>query len=93
MNGEQVLALGLAPDCVPQTLLLQRAKAVAEELHDRRPLALMLAKKLLYAGLSTSQECVILMKKLSLCVLLDSADKDEGIRSFLEKRWPVFTGY
>ena len=33
------------------------------------------------------------MKKLSLCVLLDSADKDEGIRSFLEKRWPVFTGY
>ena len=87
------MALGLAPDCVPQTLLLQRAKAVAEELHDRRPLSLMLAKKLLYAGLSTSQECVILMKKLSLCVLLDSADKDEGIRSFLEKRWPVFTGY
>ena len=67
------MALGLAPDCVPQTLLLQ--------------------KKLLYAVLSTSQECVILMKKLSLCVLLDSADKDEGIRSFLEKRWPVFTGY
>ena len=55
------MALGLAPDCVPQTLLLQRAKAVAEELHDRRPLALMLA--------------------------------NEGIRAFLEKRWPVFTGY
>ena len=53
----------------------------------------MLAKKLLYAVLSTSQECVILMKKLSLCVLLDSADKYDGIRSFLEKRWPVFTGY
>lgn len=93
LTGEQAVELGLALECVSQDLLLQRARELAAKLLTRGPLALMLAKKLLYNALSTNQEAGTLMEKLSLCVLMDSADKDEGVSAFLEKRAPTFTGH
>ena len=93
LTGEQAVELGLAVECVPQALLLQRARELAKTMISRGPLALMLAKKLLYTALSTNQEAGTLMEKLSLCVLMDSEDKNEGVSAFLEKRKPTFTGH
>ena len=86
------LSLGLANRIVPDDGVLVEARAWAEELAQRAPLALAHTKQAMRDaahadyGQTVSNEAAL----QSLCI--DSADSREGIAAFLEKRKPIFTG-
>jgi len=86
------LSMGLANRLVPDDRVLAEARAWAENLAQRAPLALAHTKQAMreaahmdYAG-TISYEAAL----QKLCI--DSADSREGIAAFLEKRKPTFTG-
>lgn len=66
------------------------ARALAEKLAERAPLALQAAKAALVAGAEGA--LALRQERAAFEALLDSADKSEGIRAFREKRKPRFTG-
>ena len=84
--------MGLANRLVPDANVLAEARAWAEELAQRAPLALARTKQAMRDaaqadyGQTVSNEAAL----QSLCI--DSADSREGIAAFLEKRKPIFTG-
>jgi enoyl-CoA hydratase/carnithine racemase len=77
--------------CAPQELL-GAALEIASTVGARGPLAVRLAKTVIRAGNDSCQGTGLLLERLAQALLYDSADKTEGVKSFLEKRMPQFTG-
>lgn len=66
------------------------ALPLVQKLADRAPLALMAAKASLIAG--AESVLALQQERAAFEALLDTNDKEEGIRAFREKRKPGFTG-
>jgi 2-(1,2-epoxy-1,2-dihydrophenyl)acetyl-CoA isomerase len=66
---------------------------MAEKILQMPALAVQLSKRVLYQGMrATDLASQLQYEALALVHLFGSADHEEGIRSFLEKRAPVFRG-
>lgn len=92
VKAEEAVQIGLATKCVPQENLMAEAKKMAGRLIARGPVAIRIAKKVVQASLSTSQETGMLLEMLALSTLCSTEDKMEGVNSFLEKRSPSYQG-
>jgi 2-(1,2-epoxy-1,2-dihydrophenyl)acetyl-CoA isomerase len=97
MSGERVpaercVALGLANRVVPDGEVCTHAEAFARELASAAPLALAGTKRLLgqAAALGLAGTMSAEAKEQAKCIA--SSDFREGVRSFIEKRPPKFTG-
>ena len=84
--------LGLVNKVVADNELLASARAWAEKLAGKAPLALARAKKLMRQASSLSYADAITSEAALQHLCFDSADCREGISAFLEKREPRFTG-
>ena len=84
--------LGLVNKVVADDELLASARAWAEKLAGKAPLALARAKKLMRQASSLSYADAITGEAALQHLCFDSADCREGISAFLEKREPRFTG-
>ena len=84
--------LGLVNKIVADDELLASARAWAEKLAGKAPLALARAKKLMRQASSLSYADAITSEATLQHLCFDSADCREGISAFLEKREPRFTG-
>jgi enoyl-CoA hydratase len=71
---------------------LQEAQTLATRLADRAPLALNSAKAAVLAAVEGNLLGGLPQSRAAFELLLDSADKREGIAAFREKRQPRFTG-
>lgn len=85
-------SLGIVMKTVPPEQLMEESKKVAARMAKKGPLALNLAKKAINASLDTDKNTGLTLEQMAFCVLLDSDDKTEGTKAFLEKRNPNFTG-
>ena len=65
---------------------------MAGKLIAKGPVALRIAKQVVIASLSSSQETGELLEMLALSTLCGTEDKMEGVSSFLEKRTPDYRG-
>ena len=92
IGAEEAVEIGLATKCVPQQELLLEAKKMAGKLIAKGPVALRIAKQVVIASLSSSQETGELLEMLALSTLCGTEDKMEGVSSFLEKRTPDYRG-
>lgn len=92
IGGPEAVSVGLATKCVPQENLIAEAKRMAGKLLAKGPVALHIAKRVVQASLSTSQDVGQLMEMLALSMLCSTEDKMEGVTSFLEKRTPEYKG-
>jgi enoyl-CoA hydratase/carnithine racemase len=92
LSGREAERIGLVNLAVPRDQLESAVNELAAQLVDKSPVALRIAKALinraLQVDLSMSEELEI----LSGIVNATSEDYSEGIRSFNEKRKPVFKG-
>jgi 2-(1,2-epoxy-1,2-dihydrophenyl)acetyl-CoA isomerase len=93
IDAEEAKEIGLVNKVVPLENLMEETYAMARKIAQMPPLALVIAKRTLYQGLRAPDLASQLQyEALALVHLFGTADHEEGVRSFLEKRDPLFKG-
>lgn len=92
LTADEALQWGLVTKVVADDALMPEAMALAKKLAAGPTRAFGTVKRLLDASDKNSAEQQMALEAENLAALSASADGQEGIRSFLEKRKPVFTG-
>lgn len=93
MPAREAFENGLVSQCLPADQLAPKAAELAARLASMAPIAAAYAKEALHKGMDMPLDQALRFEA-DLAVLLQStSDRAEGIRSFLEKRKPRFTGH
>jgi enoyl-CoA hydratase len=92
ITAQQALAGGLVNRVLPVATYLEEAKALGREIAARAPVAVRLGKEAVNQALETTLETGLAYERKLFFLLFASEDKREGMRAFLEKRRPAFTG-
>lgn len=92
IDAPQALAAGLVAEiCEPEDTQ-DRAITLATTIATKSPLAIKLAKQAMLAAFETTLESGLEQERQMFALLMGTADRDEGIAAFLEKREAKFTG-
>ncbi|MCS7248762.1 MAG: enoyl-CoA hydratase-related protein [Anaerolineales bacterium] len=92
LTAQEALHHGLVNRVVPPEEVLPTALKLAEEIANRAPLAVRLAKEaILYAEESFLSQGLLYERRM-FYFLFNSEDQKEGMRAFLEKRSPTWKG-
>jgi enoyl-CoA hydratase/carnithine racemase len=92
VQAAEALEMGLVNRLVPHGHALEAARELAHAIARGGPIAARYAKEAVHAGLDLSLEQGIILETDLTMVLQTTADRMEGIRSFLERRTPTFRG-
>ncbi len=92
ISAAEALRIGLVSEVVPAEALEARVAALAASLAARSPTALRLGLEAFHATSELALEPALRQLEQALEALLASDDAREGIRAFLEKRPPSFSG-
>lgn len=97
LTGETIDAMeayrtGLISRVVPADKLLAAANEIASKLVDNAPIAVRFAREAVAKGLDMTLDQGLRMETDLYLLLQTTEDRSEGIRSFIEKRKPKFTG-
>lgn len=84
--------IGLVNRVVPRAELDNAAAAFSEQIKTRAPLAVATQKHLLDAGMDSSLDAALRAEVDAILTVFASRDGQEGMRAFIEKRAPQFTG-
>jgi enoyl-CoA hydratase/carnithine racemase len=92
IDAQEMLRIGLVSKVVPDAELMPTAREMAKKLTRGAPLAVQMAKQLMYRGLEQTMEAH--QEAVRYCFQLSAKTEDarEGIRSFFEKREPCWKG-
>jgi enoyl-CoA hydratase len=92
IDADSAARIGLVNEVVEPAELLPRARAVAAEIAARAPLAVAAAKRALRRGADLALDDGIALERRLFASLFATHDQKEGMRAFLEKRAPSWTG-
>jgi len=93
IEAEEAKEIGLVNKVVPGEKLMEEAYAMARKIGQMAPIALEVSKRVLYQGLRAPDLAAHLQyESLALVHLFGTEDHEEGVRSLLEKREPIFKG-
>ena len=92
LSSEEALRHGLVNRVVPREQVLDTAFEWARRLATRPPLALRSAKLLVHTGINADLKTGIEAERQAVAFLFGTADREEGMRAFLEKRTATFRG-
>lgn len=92
LSAEEALACGLVSRVVPDDQLLAAAQQVADKIAANPPHAVRMTKRLLREGQTASLANLLEMSAAMQALAHATADNDEAINAFLEKRAPQFSG-
>ncbi|HVN86413.1 MAG TPA: enoyl-CoA hydratase/isomerase family protein [Candidatus Binatia bacterium] len=92
VDSTEAEAIGLATRVFPSSHFADRMRAFVGELATRGPIALRYAKEAVQRGLDLTLDHGIRLEHDLYVLLQTTADRAEGVRAFLEKRRPKFTG-
>jgi enoyl-CoA hydratase len=92
VDAEAAARIGLVNEVVEPAELLPRARAVAEEIAARAPLAVAAAKRAIRRGADQPLDAGIALERQLFASLFATDDQKEGMRAFLDKRAPTWTG-
>jgi enoyl-CoA hydratase len=84
--------IGLVNRVVPASRLLEEAKALAHKILEQSPSAIALAKSCLRAAMDMPLTAGLDFETAAFGVAGSTRDKEEGMRAFIEKRKPAWTG-
>jgi enoyl-CoA hydratase/carnithine racemase len=91
-GAAKALDIGLVNRVVPSKELMKTALSVAETISDNAPLALRAVKEALLKSYDLPLDQGLRLEGLLRRIIGDTEDAREGVRAFLEKRQPKFTG-
>jgi E-phenylitaconyl-CoA hydratase len=91
-GAAKALDIGLVNRVVPSKDLMKTALSVAETISGNAPLALRAVKEALLKSYDLPLDQGLRLEGLLRRIVGDTEDAQEGVRAFLEKRQPKFTG-
>jgi 2-(1,2-epoxy-1,2-dihydrophenyl)acetyl-CoA isomerase len=91
-DAQQALAWGLATKVVPHDRLMDEALALAAKLNSKAPIAVQMTKVALRRAWVQDVEQQFELQNTMNNKLRGTADTQEALRAFIEKRPPVFRG-
>jgi enoyl-CoA hydratase len=92
LNGERAYQLGLVSELTADGATLECALALADKAARMPPKAVQAIKRVLAQGADLPLDAALALENREFLLLFDTQDKTEGMRAFLDKRKPVFTG-
>jgi len=92
IGAEEALALGLVTEVVAPEALDAAVSGLVDELSERSPLALAMAKRVLNLAYEGPLRTGLELEGLAYGLLQQTHDFREGVESFVEKRKPEFRG-
>ena len=92
INAADAERFGLVNRIVPAELLLEEAKNIAKKIAAKPALAIKHAKEAVLKAANTALDEGLEFERKSFYLLFASEDRAEGMKAFLEKRKPRFTG-
>jgi enoyl-CoA hydratase len=92
ITAREAEAAGLVAQVTTDELCVEDALALAATMAQKSPLALRLAKEAVNAAFEMSLTDAVAHERRLFYLLFASDDQKEGMRAFLEKRSPDFTG-
>ena len=92
LSAREALTHGLVARLVAKEAWLDEAKRLAAEIATKGPIAVRLAKEAIDAAFESPLAVGVELERRSFFLARASEDADEGLRAFLEKRKPDFTG-
>ena len=92
LTGERACQLGLISELTVEGHALQRAKELAHTAARMPTKALRAIKRVLAQGADLPLDAALALENREFLLLFDTQDKTEGMRAFLEKRTPMYTG-
>jgi len=91
-TAEEAKEWGLVNMVVPVEYYLQEAKALANEIASKPPVAVRLAKEAVLKSFDTTIEGGLEFERKNFYLLFASEDQKEGMKAFIEKRKPTWKG-
>lgn len=92
INAEKALQIGLVTRIVPQKELIAEIKKMSKLLASYAPFVPRTIKAVVNFGMEASLAGALIFEKYAQGALVQTEDKNEGIKAFLEKRQPIFRG-
>jgi enoyl-CoA hydratase len=92
VSGSEAYAIGLADKVIPDAQFLDQVQSIAEGIANKAPLAVQGAKRVINHSQDTALLSGLRLEVEEFLRLFGTADREEGMDAFLEKRKPTFTG-
>ena len=92
IDAQEALRLGIVNRVVAPEVLSEATHELAARLRNAAPLSIAAAKQAVYLSQSAELEKMLRYETEAQLRCFESEDGREGIRAFLEKRPPQFTG-
>lgn len=92
ISAEQALRIGLVNEVTAPEQLLPTALAMAQRIAANAPLSLRFIKHAIDLGQQVGIDAGLEYERYAAAIVVSSEDRKEGMRAFVEKRAPTFTG-
>ena len=92
IGADEALQAGLVAEVIIPELSLERAEELGRTIATKPPLAVRQAKEVILEAFETHLSAGMKYERKAFTVLAATADRQEGIAAFLEKREPQYRG-
>lgn len=92
INAHEAWVAGLVSEVCADNNVLEHANAMAKRVARMPPLAAEQIKEVINAGMDASLDAAMAIERKANALLFASYDQEEGMKAFIEKRYPAFKG-